>query len=106
MYDYPYKPCPPSPGCPEINDTFSCKLNVLKGQQATAYVAGLGAVLTGMLNDVGADFIEMMTDTMRMVYIPVLSLSAVTPGGPIAAGAGPVAVIPPLAQFPGGQIDP
>ena len=102
----PCIPCPPAPGCPEKNDTLTCRLNTLIGQQVSAYLAGPGPLITGMLNDIGPDFIEIDTDTMRMVNIPVLSLSAVTPGGPIVAGAGPVTAIPPLVQFPGGQIDP
>lgn len=99
-------PCPPDPGHYEKFNTLACELRKLQGQEVTAYVMGMGPIapvpvlptggaavvpgsgtfgLTGMLHEVGADYIElhMMLTTMRVVYIPMMALAAVVPGGPL-----------------------
>lgn len=106
----PYPPCPPP--CPpepchyEKMSNLACQLKKLLGQQVTAYVTDLGPIapvpvlptgggavvpgtgalgLTGMLHDVGMDYIvlHVMITTMRVVYIPMMALAAVVPGGPL-----------------------
>ncbi|MCL5058897.1 MAG: hypothetical protein M1130_13080 [Actinobacteria bacterium] len=102
----------PGPGCPEehekmdMYDTLACKLKKLMGQQVTVYVMGMGPVapvptiptggpvvtgagaigITGILHHVGMDFLElhvMMGGNMRVVYIPLMAVAAVVPGGPL-----------------------
>lgn len=107
----PVSPYPPGPGtCPpehyEKMNNFACQLKKLEGQEVTAYVMGFGPAapvpvlptggagvvpssgpmgLTGMLHEVGTDYIELhvMMNTMRVVYIPMMALAAVVPGGPL-----------------------
>ncbi len=99
-------PCPPGPGHHEKMGTLACELRKLVGQEVTVYVIGMGPIapvpvlpsggaavvpgsgafgLTGMLHEVGSDYIELhvMLTTMRVVYIPMTALAAVVPGGPI-----------------------
>lgn len=102
----PTTPCPPDPGYYEKMNNLACKLKKLEGQEVTAYVCDMGPVgpipvlptgggavvpgsgalgLTGMLHEVGTDYIELhvMMTNMRVVYIPMMSLAALVPGGPL-----------------------
>ena len=104
----PYPPgyCPDDSSNLEKRDTLACKLNKLKGQQVTVYVMGMGPAaavmtipvaapvvpgagavgITGILRDVGMDYLElhvMMGGNMRVVYIPLMAVAAVAPGGPL-----------------------
>lgn len=96
---------PMKPDC-----TFAERLEDFERQQVTVYVKGLGPVanvpvfaptttggtflpssatglgLTGMLHEVGPDFVEihvMSENVMRMVFIPITSIAAIVPGGPL-----------------------
>lgn len=65
-------------------NTLMEKLKYLVGQQVTVYMYEMK--LTGMLHSVGEDYIElhvMNNNMMRMVYIPLYSIMAVTPGEPL-----------------------
>lgn len=105
----PVPPCPPMPECHDDKkkmDNLMTKLKSLVGQQVTVYVMGMGPAapvqalptaspvvpstgtmgLTGMLMHVGEDYLEMhvmVGDTMRVVYVPFMSLASVVPGGPL-----------------------
>ncbi|MFZ5595739.1 MAG: hypothetical protein ACOY31_01845 [Bacillota bacterium] len=105
--------CPPAPECKggHKDGTLFIKLQSLVGQQVTVYVKEMGPItpvqgltggaavvtgggpvgLTGMLHNVGVDYIELhiMTNTMRIAYIPFVSISAVVPGGPLLANVEP-----------------
>ncbi|MCL6477993.1 MAG: hypothetical protein K6T65_06210 [Peptococcaceae bacterium] len=110
MPPYPAGPWPgtPCPGVPEYWEkmgTLACKLKGLEGQQVTVYVMGMGPVapvpvlpaggsiitgsssfgLTGILHEVGRDYLELHVDmtNMRVVYIPLTSAAAIVPGGPL-----------------------
>lgn len=104
-------PPPPCPTMPDHHDhakmmTLGMKLMMLKGQQVTVYVRGMGPVapvpvlptggagivsgsgalgITGLLHEVGVDYIALHVDmvTTRVVYVPFWALAAVVPGGPL-----------------------
>lgn len=96
---------PMKPDC-----AFAERLEDFLHQQVTVYVSGLGPVanvpvfapttagatympasasglaISGMLHAVGRDFVElhvMSENVMRMVFIPVTSIAAIVPGGPL-----------------------
>ena len=54
---------------------------------AGAVVPGAGTVgITGILHHVGMDYLEihvMMGGNMRVVYVPLMSVASVVPGGPL-----------------------
>jgi hypothetical protein len=86
-------------------DLLVGKLKSLKGQEVTVYMAGVGPLapvptlpeggpiypvagplgITGMLHNVGMDYIELhvIMNTLRVVYIPVASIGALVPGCPL-----------------------
>ncbi|MFZ5650591.1 MAG: hypothetical protein ACOY4I_07030 [Bacillota bacterium] len=114
---------PPPTMCPpdhkddmHMMDTLSKRLKKLKGLQVTVYVMGMGPVgavplfpsagtgvvpatgtmgITGMLHEVGMDYIElhvMMGGSMCVVLIPMMALAAVVPGGPLITEVQPEVV--------------
>ena len=100
--------CPPMP-CPDdhhMMGTLAKKLMALMGQEVTVYVMGMGPLvpvpvlpsgggavvpaggpmgITGILHEVGMDYLTLhvVLNTMRVVYIPFMAISAVVPGGPL-----------------------
>lgn len=114
----PGMPCP-GMVCPNIPEQWdrmgvlACVLKKLENQQVTVYVSGLGPAaatpvlpsggglgvvpgtgvlgLTGMLHEVGRDYIELHVDlsTTRVVYTPLMSVAAIVPGGPLAVETQP-----------------
>ena len=107
---YPQGPCPsmPCPHPPEHEDMYMLRdeLMKLRGQQVTVYVMGLGPVapvpvmpsggsmfvpgsgsvgITGILHEVGGDFITIHVDmaTTRVVYISMMAIAVIVPGGPL-----------------------
>lgn len=92
--------------------TLGMKLMMLKGQQVTVYVMGMGPVapvpvlpaggagvvpgsgamgITGLLHEVGVDYLALHVDmvTTRVVYVPFCALASVVPGGPLEPGIQP-----------------
>ncbi|KJS15054.1 MAG: hypothetical protein VR69_15070 [Peptococcaceae bacterium BRH_c4b] len=73
------KYCPPG-----MTSMLADRIRELVGQQATVYMYDM--VLTGMVHYVGMDYMElhvMYDNMMRMVLIPLYSVMAVVPGGPL-----------------------
>jgi len=101
----PGMPCPPMPGPDHMMNTLAHKLKCMIGQEVTVYVMGMsptapvpvmpvgGSIvpgagpmgMTGILHAVGSDYIELhvIMTTMRVVYIPMMAIAAIVPGGPL-----------------------
>lgn len=89
----PYTPpyCPPDMGPgpvhpPEHMDSLADRLKCLMGQQVTIYTDDL--VVSGTLHRVGEDYIEvhvLSDNVQRTVYVPLYSVLAIVPGGPLLA---------------------
>jgi hypothetical protein len=108
----PPAPCPTMPDHDKGKMTLGMKLMMLKGQQVTVYVMGMGPVapvpvlpaggagvvpgsgamgITGLLHEVGVDYLALHVDmvTTRVVYVPFCALASVVPGGPLEPGIQP-----------------
>lgn len=114
--EMPVQP-PMMPGC----DSLVGRLRALMGQQITVYVTGMGPVgtvptlptagvgvmpgtgalgITGILHEVGMDYLMLHVDIgagTRVVYVPLMSVAAVVPGGPLI----PEVVTAPVTTVPG-----
>lgn len=99
----PSAPCGPPDYTDKVKyDSLANKLQCLIGQQVTVYVMSMTPSIagvpvgqavvpsglfyvTGILHAVGADFLEVhtMTESIRVVYIPITAVAMIVPGGPL-----------------------
>lgn len=96
----PAMPCPYVPDM--MTEGLAAHLRKLVGQQVTVYTTGLGtAALTGILQDVGMNYLKMsviVNEVERIVYVPMHALNYVVPGGPLEP---PTATVVTTTTLPG-----